>query len=428
MPTPLPHQIAGAQFLASREKAFLADFPRVGKTGPSVMACDLSNVRRVLVITTASNRANFGRDFAEWQALPRKVQVLYKADEVIRPDTDVLVIGWSVVADRRLTGRLKAWNAEALILDESHYARTPGAKRCVAAMLLAAQADRVFCLSGTPMPNGPHELWPILSTIAKERIDNMHYHEFVARYCRTKSKFVAGKRVDVIVGGKNLDELRDRLDGFWLRRTQADVGIREPLYSMLPLEPTNHPWLQMTDEMQEILDAAEAGDTVALQDTHLNKILRLTGTIKAPLIADYVAEELTDGGLDKVVLMCWHTDVINWLCARLGEFGVARLDGATTPANRQAAVERFQSERARVFVGQIQAAGEAIDLSTSCNLIFVEGSWSPKDMGQAALRITNHGQERQCLVRFAALAGSIDEAVMTVLKRKVATIKEVLPQ
>jgi SNF2 family DNA or RNA helicase len=129
-----------------------------------------------------------------------------------------------------------------------------------------------------------------------------------------------------------------------------------------------------------------------------------------------------------VVLMCWHTDVIDWLCRRLGPFGVARIDGSTLPHQRPAQVEKFQSGSARVFIGQITAAGEAIDLSSSCNLIFVEGSWSPKDMRQAALRITNHGQKRQCLVRFAALAGSIDEAVMTVLQRKVATIKEVLPQ
>ena len=93
---------------------------------------------------------------------------------------------------------------------------------------------------------------------------------------------------------------------------------------------------------------------------------------------------------------------------------------------RGEAVATFQDGRARVFIGQIQAAGEAIDLSVSCNLVFVEGSFSPKDMRQAALRITNHNQQRQCIVRFAALEGSIDEAVMAVLARKVATIKEVL--
>ncbi len=48
-------------------------------------------------------------------------------------------------------------------------------------------------------------------------------------------------------------------------------------------------------------------------------------------------------------------------------------------------------------------------------------------MKQAALRITNHGQKAQCLVRVAALAGSIDEALTAVLVRKVLSIKESSP-
>jgi SWI/SNF-related matrix-associated actin-dependent regulator 1 of chromatin subfamily A len=72
------------------------------------------------------------------------------------------------------------------------------------------------------------------------------------------------------------------------------------------------------------------------------------------------------------------------------------------------------------------AAGEAIDLSVSRDLIFVECSFTPKDMKQAALRVTNFGQTGSVLVRVAALAGSIDEAVTAVLTRKVASIQEVL--
>ena len=429
MPTPLPHQIEGAQFLASRRAALLADDPRVGKTGAAIMACDLVLARRVLVVTTATGRANFGREFREWQAFPRVVQVLFGASDAIDPAADVLVVGWSVVADKRLQGRLAAWKADVLVLDESHYARSPEAKRCVAAMALAHHAARVFCLTGTPMPNGPHELWPVLYTVAPERIDRMHYHEFVRRYCVVKPRFMTGKRVDVIIGGRNLEELRDRLNGFWLRRTQADVGIREPVYSMLslPCDPKliDRMILAEVDQNERVILNAIAEDRAAQDDIHLAELMRVTGTVKAIAVAELVLEELKNG-LDKVVLMCWHTEVVDQLAARLSTYGVAVLDGRTPPQKRQDQIAKFQSGQARVFIGQIRAAGEGIDLSTSCNLIFVEASWAAADMRQAALRVTNHGQKRQCLVRFAALAGSIDEAVVRVVTRKVATIKRVL--
>ena len=47
-------------------------------------------------------------------------------------------------------------------------------------------------------------------------------------------------------------------------------------------------------------------------------------------------------------------------------------------------------------------------------------------MAQAALRITNHGQKRQCRVRVAALEGSVDEALQAIVIRKVATNKEII--
>lgn len=173
-----------------------------------------------------------------------------------------------------------------------------------------------------------------------------------------------------------------------------------------------------------MLAAIEAGDTAFL-DMQLGPLRRVTGLLKARALLDVIEEEFRDG-LDQIVLMAWHTAVIDILAAGFAPHGVARIDGSTRPAARQRALDAFQNGKARVFVGQIQAAGEAIDLSAASQLMFVEPSWTPKDMSQAALRITNHQQKRQCLVRVVALADSIDETVMSVLMRKVAAIRSVL--
>ena len=76
MPTPFPHQLTGAAFLAERKAALLGDAPRVGKTGSSIIACDMNFARRVLVVTTASARAQWGGEFKSW-GFPRNIQVVY---------------------------------------------------------------------------------------------------------------------------------------------------------------------------------------------------------------------------------------------------------------------------------------------------------------------------------------------------------------
>ena len=86
----------------------------------------------------------------------------------------------------------------------------------------------------------------------------------------------------------------------------------------------------------------------------------------------------------------------------------------------------FQRGDARVFLGQIAAAGEAIDLSAACELLIVEPSIIPSQMKQISLRVTNHTQTRQVRVRVATLDGSIDDAVQSSLLRKWSAINEVL--
>jgi SNF2 family DNA or RNA helicase len=420
-----PHQIEGARALASG-LILLADEPRVGKTGAMVVAADLCLERKLLVVTTATNRAGMKRDIEQWQMLPRKVQVLHKAGQRIADDTDAVVVAWSTLSGQ--ADMLMRWRPDRVVLDESHYAKSYEAKRTMAAMSIAARFP-TWCLSGTPMPNSPLDLWPMLLTLAPSTVKGMTQDSFMERYCVVRRKWLAGEMKPIVMGGKNEEELRERIKGLWLRRTQADVGITQPIYSTLLVEPTATTRRQILAaakdlNLEAILDAAETGETGSL-DMHLGALRRMTGTAKAHLVADVVKEEFADGRMSRVVLMCWHTETIDTLAQLLSAHDPVVLDGRTPPAKRLPVVEAFQNNRAKVFIGQILAAGEAIDLSISRDLIFVEASFTPKDMKQAALRVTNLQRQRSCFVRIAAFAGSIDEALTAVLTRKVASIRKV---
>jgi SWI/SNF-related matrix-associated actin-dependent regulator 1 of chromatin subfamily A len=441
--TPLPHQLVGADFLAQRNYALLADAPRVGKTGTAIMAADKIGAQRILVITTASGRPVWTRAFKDWSDVPRTVATHYTGDwNLSLREADVCIVGWSALQKVR---DMQGW--DLIIVDESHYAKSVEAKRTTTlygqfraatrGWGLVDQAERVWCLTGTPIPNAPNDLYPMMRALCPGRLvlmwgcspDVTRYDAFLHRYCIVKKKRLSRwNSIDVVVGGRNMDELRARLDGFWLRRTQQDVGITKPIFDLLPIHISDRQRRQIEDlvpEAADVLAAAETGETKSL-DMHLGTLRRVTGAVKAEGVAQAVKDEF-DGGLDKVVLMAWHRGVLDALQEALAQYGVVRVDGATSPDNRYMAQYRFQHEAdTRVFLGQILAAGEAIDLSAAAELIFVESSFVPKDMAQAALRITNHTQTRQPRVRVAALEGSIDEALQAILVRKVSTNKEII--
>jgi SWI/SNF-related matrix-associated actin-dependent regulator 1 of chromatin subfamily A len=428
MPTPLPHQLEGAKFLADRKAALLADAPRVGKTGASIVACDLIFARNIVVVTKASARAQWGKEFEEW-GYPRNIQVIYRGNEKVRPDAEVIVVGWGMIHDWRVLWQLVTRRWDVLILDESHEAKNPQAKRTKAVYTeLRRHASHVWCLSGTPIANAPNDLYAMLYALDSARIkDTLTYDQFLHRYCVTRKKYVGGRWIEYAIKGKNEDVLKERLAGFWLRRTQKDVGIRAPLYTMLYLHVDELPPEMAMDETNvKLFESIEAGIRLTGEDElHLGTLRRLTGQIKAPAIVG-AAKDALDDGLDKLVIMAWHTDVVDAIKSGLSGYGVVGIDGRTSPTARHSEVQKFQNGGARVFVGQILAAGEAIDLSAACELWFAEASLVPKDMSQAALRVTNHTQTRQAFVRFCALEGSVDEALMGLLKRKVASIKLIM--
>lgn len=437
MLTPFPTQLSGYPWLSARRFALLADEPRVGKTGTTIMALDDCFDDKVLVVTTASGRPVWRRAFKQWSTFARP---------------NARIVGWGELKNPRVMADLLKTTWDRLVLDESHYAKDFGAARTQAvygkldddglglnkSSALVGKARSVWCLSGTPIPHDPADLYPMLRSLFPERLradpsrgwptDVTKYADFLDRYVVWRPKKISPWRSIIVkMKGRNEDELARRLEGIKLLRTQADAGIRPPIYETMPLAVSPKMLRDVEGDLAatEILDAARSGDTKSL-DTHLGPIRRKTGEIKAHAVVDAVIEEFT-GGLDKIVLAYWHRDVGQILKDGLSVYGVVGIDGATSPDNRERAEQSFLKPGGpRVFLAQIEAAGEAIDLSASAVLWFVETVFSPKAMKQMSLRITNHTQARQALVRVCVLEGSIDEALQEILLRLWASIREVL--
>lgn len=448
---PLPTQLSGALFLSRNANALLADEPRVGKTGAAIIAADYNLDHHILIITTASGRPVWRRAVPAWSDFGRSVRVLTAPPRADQDLDGVTIVGWGQIAEPRMRAALMSRKWDRVILDESHAAKNFEAQRTCAAYGditdggrelnrrtgATAQAKGVWCLSGTPLPHDPSDVYPMLRALAPERLqpdldklwpDVTEYQAFVDRYCVYRMKATSRfRKIRVIMAGKNLPELRERMEGFILLRTQEDVGIRPPVYELMPLMVSDATRRKANGDadLAQILKAIDAGETRELE-MHLGPLRRLTGTLNAQAVVPAVKDEF-DNGLDKIVLMYWHEEVGNILADGLADFGVLRLDGSTPAAKRGEIEQQFLNDKSkRVFLGQIIAAGEAIDLSAAAVLWFVEASFTPKDMKQASLRITNHTQKRQAVVRVCVIEGSIDEAIQASLLRLWTAIREVL--
>jgi SNF2 family DNA or RNA helicase len=396
------------------------------------------------VVTTASGRAVWRRGFHTWSRLGRSVGIVG-----VDKNADICDIRiFSYNGATKFTSQRKT---DLVILDESHNCKNPDAKRTQAILgkplaggrslltsgALVQDETRAWFLTGTPLPHDPSDIWTTMRSSCPERLyandqrgwpDVTKFEDFRHRYCIVRMKQLSRfNTIPVVIGGRNEGELRERMGDFMLRRTQKDIGIRPSVYELFPLVVSNAVRKQVDGDLDKkaILKAAENGATKELE-MELGPLRRLTGNIKAQAVVEAVKEEF-DNGLDKIVLMYWHKEVGDVLMAGLEKFKPLRIDGATPAKEREQFELAFRGKAEnRVMLGQIQAAGEAVDFSSANELWFVETSFSPKDQAQAAMRITNVNQTRNTFVRVCCIEGSIDEALQASLLRLWTAINGVL--
>ena len=422
-PALFPYQITGAMAAAQAGRFLIADEMGLGKSAQAIHASDILKSHDILVICPASVRINWMREFRKFSSREQKKLAIYSYEGATAHAESLSKNHWDLV-----------------ILDEAHYLKNPKAKRSKAIYetILKGDVENVIALTGTPMPNNPVELWPIMLHLFPDSLRPtpgdetsgapLRYWGFVNKFCRMHNN---GFRLQ-ITGGKNLEELKKRLFPHYVRRKKADVLEELPPMLFGEVALMN---VAETSKIEKMLDEDKSArrrietaidlDKLESEATHFVTLRRLIGKAKVGPVIEFLKEEF-EGGLEKIVLFAYHREVIAELIVGLKKFHPVSVIGGMSDEAKQAGIDSFQNHpETQVFIGQFQAAGEGVNLTAASSVLFVESSWTPKDMAQAAGRCHRIGQKNSVLVRFATLVGSIDENIQRALRRKTATIKQV---
>lgn len=420
------YQKVGADFLCKNPAAFLADEQGLGKTLQVIAACDALEIKRVVVVCPAIAKINWRREFEKWGVVEREVKV-FSYDKVVQ--------------SKETRNEIARFEPEVMVLDEAHYLKNRTAKRtkylygqhCRGDGLVRF-ADRVWLLSGTPIPNNVSDFWTHLKAIWQYPLN---FIEFTTYFCKTWN----GQFGLQVLGNKaeRMAEFKTVLKAMMLRR-KSEVVLKDlpPVWWQdTPVEVDNWNDMKHIDDPRE-KEAVEAilmnsltnqdlSSEIASVAPHIASLRRLTGVAKAAPIAAQIAGELADDAYNKIVIFAYHTDAIQTLYDRLKEFNPVVVAGGMGTAERQASIDTFQNDpNVRVFIGQITACSTAITLTAANQVAFVEMDWVPATNAQAAKRCHRIGQTKPVIVRTFGLVNSVDEIVSKTLAKKARMISEAL--
>jgi SWI/SNF-related matrix-associated actin-dependent regulator of chromatin subfamily A-like protein 1 len=420
-----PYQLAGARWLASRDGTtkhvgLLGDGMGLGKSAQAVGAADYLSAGPVTVICPAIMVGEWRETLYRFGDVPRYVHAVGDAGPVPQRG-GALVASYERAQRPDVAERIRR-RGGVIVFDESHYLKDPTSGRTARLLSgdLTANAERVVCLTGTPIPNHAGELYPIM---ARAGLATGDYGDWLGRYCITRLT----DHGFAVVGHRNVDELRSLLRVVMLRRMHQ-VALPPTAYDEWEIDPREC----RSSEVRMAVDGATAARLSRLIDAgkeprEVATLRRLVGIAKAGPIARRVAGILDGDPTAKVVVFALHTDVTAILARELHSYGVVTLTGETPERQRKARVDTFQTDpRQRVALCQVKAAGVGVTLTAGNHLVLAERTWSPADEDQALHRIIRIGQTRPTFVHTATLAGSIDRAVNRVLLRKRRLIAEII--
>jgi SNF2 family DNA or RNA helicase len=143
---------------------------------------------------------------------------------------------------------------------------------------------------------------------------------------------------------------------------------------------------------------------------------------KLPYVLNYIENLLEEN--EKVVCFAYHREIIEAIHSHFADSVL--LYGGMSDKEKDASVQAFQNGDAKLFIGQVTAAGTGITLTASSTVVFAELDWVPGNVIQAEDRCHRMGQRDNVLVIHLVLKDSIDSRIVQALVRKQQIIEEVI--
>ncbi len=320
---------------------------------------------------------------------------------------------------------------DGLIVDEAQFAKNRTTQ--VHDALGRIRAPFRLAITGTPVENSLDDLWALLSLTAPGLFPSPV--SFREHFTKPLTRGDAPHRMAL---------LQRRIRPFVLRRTKEQV-VRE-----LPPKQEQVRMVQLLPEHRRVYDAVlqrerkkvlgllddlrepgmDRGRFIVFRSLTLLRMLALdpaivdgqqhAGITSSKLHALLEDLERVLGENHRVLVFSQFTSFLDRVGEALTVRGVehVRLDGATR--RREEVVERFRSGGAGVFLLSLKAGGLGLTLTEADYVFLMDPWWNPAAESQAIDRVHRIGQEASVLVYRMVAAGTIEEKVLDLQRRKTA--------
>ncbi len=334
------------------------------------------------------------------------------------PEADLVITSYALL-QRDFEDAYETQEFSALVIDEAQHIKNRQTKNAKAAKLI--RAHRRLALTGTPVENSVADVWSIFDFLMPE-------------YLGDYETFRLGFEQPIADGGTEAETalacLKRKLHPFILRRVKKSVA------KDLPEKIVKISHCPLSDDAQREYTQAlaktrrQAGELVREKGFTKSKFELLAMLMKLRQIAsrgklDAFKEQLVSAieGGHKILVFSQFVKMLQLIAAELQQDGIefCYLDGSTK--DRLGECNRFNRDpKIPVFLISLMAGGTGLNLTGADMVIHYDPWWNPAVEDQATDRAHRIGQKKNVYVMKMIAAGTIEEKVLALQRRKQAVI------
>lgn len=380
--TLFPFQKDGVEWLKDRKGAILADEQGLGKTRQAVVADEESPRTLTIVVAPKVTFKGWRDTISSFSKRPQAVC------PSARPKGTVGKLsfpkeGWFILNPEQL-GKYSMPEVDfTLIVDEGHWYTNHKAQRTKALLALSETTTKVWILTGT-LPAQPIKLWPLF-LLTKERQAH-EFFPFALRYCGAEKTDFGWN----FSGATHLDELRDELRHFVLRRTKQDVlpELPEKTYTTIVSAPSGKTLSSLSILDRELLTQAKMGRPLSAGlGLEVAQKYRMECSMQK---VDTTVEYIEAFGDAKLVVFFEFLDPLHKVSAHFPH--ALKLIGDTTN-EKDEIIHRFSTDPERnLLFCTYGAGGVGANLQVASTVVVHDLPYSPDTLAQAEDRVHRIGQ------------------------------------
>ena len=419
------YQKQGIEFLVSKHGGMLLDEQGLGKTIQALEAVKKTNAKVLVIVCPAIMQGTWLHHVTN--LIPKEITTYIHSYEWYVKLTNLKPL-LKEIKDKKI----------GVIVDESHYIKTPTSKRTKTVQYRLSLENIVLkvLLTGTPITRDVDDLFTQLKV-------------FYPNFCRTIFEYrkrymncIHSYFGDTFKGFKDdsaKDEIINYLKHCSLRRTKKSAGLELPSITRTPVfvdinKKIAEQSLEILDYATKVIngtqDYAEYKTNLAEEASHIASIRKALGVAKVPQVLQYV-EHLLQSGTQKLIVFGVHIDVVNLIYEALKEkykdIKTHRIIGATTNPQREKIINEFQNEDTpQIIVANMIACGVGVTLTKAHTVVFAELDFTPSNIMQAEARVHRITQEHIVNSIFMIANDSLDEKILGIIREKIGVIKEVI--